>query len=545
MLYLSKKRVLFVSEASFAGTGFGRLYYELISRIYKSNKYEIAEFASFCNVNDPRDQKIKWKLYANNVLPNDPRSKLFESNGNNKTGLWRFDDVLLDFRPDIVIDIRDTPMCAYQGSSVNREYFHWCVCPTVDSAPQHIDFISSIASADSILTYSQFGFDVLNKLNLDLPLIAPVWFGVNHEDFYPVPQKQARGILGFPDNKFIVGSVMRNQQRKFIPDLISTISSIDNKNVVLYIHTTYPDLQAWGMQQCLLENNAYDRVYFSYVCQVCNHTFASKWHEDKLMCPHCHNFSVIKPKVGQSASIQNLNLIYNSFDLYVQYANCEGLGIGLLEAASAAIPIAAIDYSAMSDLVHKLNGFPIPYLKLQKDINTHADRAIPDNKHLANLISELNNKPSEILKKNGFDSMKLCREHFDWDKCAEIFINHIDTIKLVGNQGKWSTSTKNIIGDMPSKLQNEEAIDYVYRLLDWLNLDHIKYGDWIDKCIYFLDTHIFSTGGGIETMTLDHIVNNIKNLQMNKSHYDNVRVGNIPNGHDFIDYAHIKEMSSV
>ena len=55
------------SEASFLSSGFAVYSRELLTRLHATQKYEIAEFASYGTVNDPRDVSIKWKYYANAV----------------------------------------------------------------------------------------------------------------------------------------------------------------------------------------------------------------------------------------------------------------------------------------------------------------------------------------------------------------------------------------------------------------------------------------------------------------------------------------------
>jgi hypothetical protein len=106
-VFSNKLKILFASEASFVNSGFGNYTKELLSRLHKTNKYDIAEFASYGFVNDPRDKSINWKYYANAVKDNDPRHKEYSSRGDNQFGRWRFDKVLLDFRPHVVVDWRD------------------------------------------------------------------------------------------------------------------------------------------------------------------------------------------------------------------------------------------------------------------------------------------------------------------------------------------------------------------------------------------------------------------------------------------------------
>ena len=56
-----KKRILFVTESHKLASGFGTYGKEVISRIHKSGKYEIAEFACYAS---PRDRD--WE--TNNIL---------------------------------------------------------------------------------------------------------------------------------------------------------------------------------------------------------------------------------------------------------------------------------------------------------------------------------------------------------------------------------------------------------------------------------------------------------------------------------------------
>jgi glycosyltransferase involved in cell wall biosynthesis len=211
------------SEASFLSSGFAVYAKELLSRLHATDKYEIAEFASYGTVNDPRDTTIKWKYYPNAVGTNDPRYPEYNSRADNQFGRWRFEKVLLDFRPDVVIDVRDYWMSAYQALSPLRKYFHWILMPTVDSEPQQEPWLDTYLSADAIFTYSDWGANVLKKQTSDkvnyIDTAAP---GVDLNIFKPQTkeyQKNLKQDLGLPQDSIIIGSVMRNQKRKLIPDL--------------------------------------------------------------------------------------------------------------------------------------------------------------------------------------------------------------------------------------------------------------------------------------------------------------------------------------
>lgn len=103
-----KKRILFVGEASFMATGFSNYYDQLLRRLHKTGKYELAEIGAYSRRDDPRIQNIPWKFYA--TLPtNEKEKKIYDATKSPRTGQNSaqfgehvFDKVLLDFMPDIV-----------------------------------------------------------------------------------------------------------------------------------------------------------------------------------------------------------------------------------------------------------------------------------------------------------------------------------------------------------------------------------------------------------------------------------------------------------
>ena len=168
----NRKKILLCNEASFLFSGYGKYGKEVLSRLYKTDKYDLAEFATYGKINDPRDKNMPWDYYANIPEDNDPRFNEYNKNPANQFGEWRFERVLLDFKPDIVWDIRDFWMLGYQSQSPLKDYYHWAIMPTVDSAPQRPDWIDVFSRADGVFTYSEWSGKVLKKESGNL--IIPV-----------------------------------------------------------------------------------------------------------------------------------------------------------------------------------------------------------------------------------------------------------------------------------------------------------------------------------------------------------------------------------
>lgn len=320
------------SEASFVNSGFGKYAYEFLSRLHKTNKYETAEFASYGFVNDPRDKNIDWTYYANAVRENDPRYKEYMSRTDNQFGRWRFEKVLLDFKPDIVCDVRDYWMTHYQPVSPLRPYFHHVLMPTVDSAPQQEEWVDVFLSADAIFTYSDWGAEVLKQQsNNKINYIDTVTPGVNLDIFYMKDSKTLRERFNIEQDSFVIGSVMRNQKRKLIPELLLSLKQLLNhlsqtnnsQKVYLYLHTTYPDM-GWDIPELLSQYEVANHVLFSYLCKQCGHVECSTFCGTQKICSKCLNKSSAFPSVSQGVSEEQLSDIYNLFDLYVQYSICLG-----------------------------------------------------------------------------------------------------------------------------------------------------------------------------------------------------------------------------
>ena len=128
-----KKRILLCCEATYLNTGYATYGREVMRRLFNTGKYDLAEFASYGDDTDPRVKEIPWGFYGNLPdLTNKQEVDTYNSVPTNQFGEWQFENVLLDFLPDIVFDIRDFWMIDYQERSPFRRLFNWAIMPTVD-----------------------------------------------------------------------------------------------------------------------------------------------------------------------------------------------------------------------------------------------------------------------------------------------------------------------------------------------------------------------------------------------------------------------------
>jgi glycosyltransferase involved in cell wall biosynthesis len=552
----NKLKILMCSEASFISSGFGVYTHELLSRLHKTNKYNIAEFASYGFVNDPRDVSISWKYYANAVRDNDPRHQEYMSRGDNQFGRWRFEKVLLDFKPDIVIDIRDYWMTAYQRISPLRNFFHWILMPTVDSSPQQEEWIDTFLNADAIFTYSDWGADVLKKQSSGkINYIDTTSPGVDCDVFKPRNRSQIKEKFNLDQDSIIVGSVMRNQKRKLIPELFVTfkklLDRLENENnkeladkLFLYLHTSYPDM-GWDIPELLRQYGVSNKVLFTYRCRNCGNVSVSKFQGTHKVCEKCSNRTATFPSVTDSVTSETLSEIYNIFDLYVQYSICEGFGMPQVEAGACGVPIATVNYSAMCDIVNKLDAYPIKIKSEFKELETKAIRVYPDNDDLAEYIYNFIQQPVTIRNKKRFEIHELTHKHYAWENSFKKWENYLDSLDQSGYRSDWESGQ--YLQPISTNI-NEQDTNTFNLLLNMLNTN-FKNPSMIgnQKILELLNSadYGFIQNGptNIAGYSFKDLLTYIKSLIDNHNNAKQAKDKNIKFDEDFIIYANLKNQS--
>jgi hypothetical protein len=170
------------------------------------------------------------------------------------------------------------------------------------------------------------------------------------------------------------------------------------------------------------------------------------------------------PSVGMGLEVSDLVKIYNSMDLYVQYAICEGFGMPQVEATACGVPIASTNYSAMEDVLEWTKGYPIRIQKMYRELETNAERVFPDNDHLVEImINHLMLSPEEKAAKSQ-EVREATVARYDWDDCAKVWMDYIDTYEATGLQGRWNAPPRamQLHEQMPEGLTNEQFVEFLY-----------------------------------------------------------------------------------
>lgn len=445
-------RILLVGEFSGVSTGYGKITKELAQRLHNDG-YEIAELACFCHKDDPKLKNIPWKVYPN--LPsNKSEEKIYNSNRQNSNGKWKFEEVLLDFKPTHVFGNGDPFFYEYQQHSPFREYFNWIVAAPVDGIPQHNQWIQIFDNTDGLMAYTDWGKKVLEDYGLK---VNGVFSPVASNEFFKIPEcevEKFKQTFGIGDKK-IIGTIMRNQPRKLFDSLFSSFSKYSkiNNNALLYCHTTYPD-DGWDIPELLIKHNIIHKVLFTYKCSECQNSFPGYFQDLRSTCPFCKNLSAKMPDGANSIDNQTLNKVINLFNVYVQLASREGLGIPQVEACSCDVPVITMKYAGMTDIVNKI-GHEVKTKTFYLSYPMNMMEAVPDEEDLIEKIDSLIN-----LKKDGSNLEKYKKHYESWDKSYKTFVEIINSLPVK------SWNKKEIVNPVEYTELNISNEEYVKFLID-------------------------------------------------------------------------------
>ena len=205
------------------------------------------------------------------------------------------------------------------------ETFFWFPTDGGGGMPSGCDLI--LRKVNVPIAMAKFGQkQVKDYYNLD---VSHIPHGTEPERFYKLPEdtrEEARIKWGL-SGKFVIGVVARNQPRKMLDRTIKSLAIINKikneiPNVMLFMHMDVEDqAQVFLIHNLVKRFNLENRVVYSGVSSL----KGFKWDE--------------------------MNEIYNLFDVFLLTTSGEGFGIPIIESMSCEVPVLATDYTTTTELV--------------------------------------------------------------------------------------------------------------------------------------------------------------------------------------------------
>jgi len=446
-----KKRILFLSDYAGAFTGFGKQCKLLLKYLYKTGKYDILNAAQGLPKHGKHQKRFPWKTIG--VLPDDP-NKIIQINQDANLarmasyGEMEIDNIVKEFKPDIIFSVNDT-----WGSQfvVNKPFFKHVptVCwNTFDSLPLLPDTIEKAKQISHYWTWSDFArkqFHLLGHTHVinQYPL-------VNTENFYKLPKEKIAEIknkFNIPNDSFIIGFVFRNQIRKLINTQIEAYAKFKKvnpeiKNTFLYTHTHYGE--GWDIHR-LCEQYGVDKkeILCTYVCKETRDYFIMPYSGQDIENPHTKRKTLITANVGLGVSDEQLNEIYNIFDLYSHPATSGACELPCVEAALTEKIITTCAYSFGEDIIEKNHG-SIP---MKFNFYTEHGTQFLKSQPLASSMSEIFKKVYDMSSEKRDEMQKLSRkwalDNYSIDINGKKISEFIDSCPLITDESIFEFKEKN------------------------------------------------------------------------------------------------------
>ena len=281
------------------------------------------------------------------------------------------------------------------------------------------DCISLLQKVDLPVAYSKFAQkQVKDKYGMDVPYIP---LGVNTNRFYPLDKNRRtmlkenaivydcnnNPIKGVLKNKFVIGSVFRNQPRKHVCRFIATAKRLLKyhgiEDFVFLLHTDPEDVaQASHLPTIAKEEGVAHKIFFTGM------------------------------KYYKGFPSNKMNDVYNLFDVFYLTTSGEGWGMCNVEAMSAGIPCVITDYTTTQEQLveNGVCGLPVKLSGVNEEeeteYNTNGEivgswtvkRAIIDTHDGAKKLIKLKNNP-ELRERYGKVGREKAVRLYSWDVVLE------------------------------------------------------------------------------------------------------------------------------
>jgi glycosyltransferase involved in cell wall biosynthesis len=429
-----KIKLFWATDSPVVGTGFGRVSYELITRLLKTGRYEIHVMGTN-DRGEPHELRGMKDLfiYPLTNVEGDPY------------GAIEMPYIIRKVNPDLIFSLND--VWVWTGDERNPEsnkwferhlkgfkpYIPWVGYFPVDGRPWEQKWVDQINEMSYAVTFSDYGYETLmNTPGVDKEKTKLIHHGASVDKFFPLPKdvikrtrKEKLNIQN--ENLFLVGTVSRNQPRKNVPLLIQSFKmfsdgyreckecgnyestsipfkdcelcgcekfkihpGVGNQNTALYLHMNPMDMRGHRLYK-VLEDNSLQNV---------------------ILRPQHH--------VAKGVPIEELNELYNAMDLFVMCTYAGGYELPIVEAQAAGTPVISTRTTCVTEHLNDGKGFLInPEAAIIMDDANHCHKHLMSKRGLVDMLFKLY-KDRELLNSVIEPGLEYAHQN-NWDIPAQEF----------------------------------------------------------------------------------------------------------------------------
>lgn len=252
-------------------------------------------------------------------------------------GIEVLDYAINDFKPDIVFSIQDffaTKKIAFALSVPSASKTKWIHWGTLDGGPADHASRESIKWIDYVLYHSKFSQKEIEKV-INGVQGETLYPAINPDTWHEVGDKEALRKEHGLDDRLIMVTCGRNQQRKNIPVLLDAMVELKKAlpNILLIIASSVQtSTQDKGKSKKI---DGYDYDMF----------IRERGLEDNVL--------MLRTDTGFTLSDDTLNTQYNLADVMVHPSWGEGFGLPIAEAGISGVPTIGGNHSSLTEVIGK------------------------------------------------------------------------------------------------------------------------------------------------------------------------------------------------
>ncbi len=495
---MRKKRVLIHSNFAGAPTGFGNFTKRLLSHLYKTGKYELANYAGGYPSNARDHLKFPWKTYP--AIPLHRQDLISRANQDPHFGKMlsygepTWEDVIKDFKPDVYIGAED--FWAFGGifdsplfSKINS-VIYW----TADSLPILEEAVNKAPKIKHHYVWSGFAEREFHRLAKELEglenkneetlekiasykrvktLNAPV----DDKQFFRLSEyerKDLRAKYNVPENAFVIGTLSRNQLRKSFGVVIEAFSLFKkenpNVNAKLSFFTSFRE--GWNIPRFAKQYGVdINDILAVYRCKTTGETFVLPYSGENIQNPKTgQKDSLMTVGLDNFATESQINEWYNLLDVFTLPITSGGLELGSIQAKLCELITLINDYSCFEDqCVPEAGSITLDWTKTY-EIGTQFIKAVVSPYSLMKALNKVYKMPRDKKREQERQSRKWALENYSVEVCGKKFEDLIDSFSFVDEINfNIKKDLKNPNAEIPEEKDDTKWIISLYKIL--LNCD--------------------------------------------------------------------------
>lgn len=407
-------RILFASTSTNQTTGYGRISFNVISKL-ASTGHEVHHFA-FQNYE-------VYGIHGDRVLPKSVKiidvHKLAPAGDTFGGSIWN--ETIEKVQPELIIVYNDMPVtCSLINEMLKMDKKP---CPFISYLDivyefQKRELMTHISNyADHIFVFSDFWkIHLMKGFGISHEKISVFPHGIDTQKFSKMDKKEAKVSIGLRPNDFVVFNNNRNSYRK------------------LWDVTLKAFVRFWKLSGCktnvkLLINCRMDIQdgynFHDIIAAACINEGVDV---EKISN---NNIILLSSAAGGIVSDSTVNAAYNSADIGLNTCGGEGFGLCNTEAGLLGVPQIVTRTGGLADIFGGFENMcvdPKVFMSLTSGIDFHnGELAVCDYRDFADKLYFYYKNP-EILKDDGQKLEQHIKTTYDWNRLLEQFLKDIERI---------------------------------------------------------------------------------------------------------------------